>query len=292
MDGAAGNAVPPEASPPQPGPGYPPPSYASQPGAGYPPPGGPGYPPPSYASPPCAGYPPPGGPGYPPPGGPGYPPQPAYYRPPREVPQGLKVSRNAFLAVIIPLVALVLGAFIYFFVWKPFEAPAIKVPAPEGWIESEGFTRDSMENSVEYAADGTGLDAMYERTGEAYDFIVAMHMDLSGTKGFPPSGASQAEMEQYLEENGDELKSGFLAGMAMGVDNSDIKTITAEELANGDGVIHIKATSSTPRSPDYFAMHILMLTKKSTAYMVMLFSSNDTEADMALEFLKQNIVFE
>ncbi len=96
----------------------------------------------------------------------------------------------------------------------------------------------------------------------------------------------------YLEENGDELESGFLAGFAMGMGDSDIESIEAEEMGNGDGVVHITAANSTPMSADYMAMHILLLTKKNTTYMVMVFCSTDAEAEETLEFLKQNISFE
>ena len=209
------------------------------------------------------GIPQPQGPGYPPPAGPGYPPRPAYYMPQRQVPQGLKVSRNALLAVAIPFAVLMIVALLVLFVWKPFEAPKMIVPLPEGWTDSAGFTRDSVEDSIEDVAKGTGLDAMYENTEETYDFIIAMHMNMKGAEGVPPGGADLAEMEKFLEESGDELESGFLAGFAMGMGDSDIESIEAEEMGNGDGVIHITAANSTPLSADYMAMHILFSPRRT-----------------------------
>lgn len=192
----------------------------------------------------------------------------------------------------VPILIAVVAFLLVFLVLKPFSSPTMNVPLPNGWQKETGVVLDSMEKSMQQAYKSMKMDAYYGNY-EAGDVIIAFHFKTKSARDAPPADATMGEMEDYIAENRDALEMQLTGGMASSDASVDanIKTFDAEELASGDVAVRVKLLTSTPGTRSFMSMNILMLSKKNTAYMVMLISSNEINGEETLKYLKENITF-
>ena len=229
---------------------------------------------------PQAGPPPPPGGAYqgPPPGA--YPP--AYQPPPTTGgARNLKVIIGVLVAVLV--VALAIGAF-FLLRGKTY---SIDVPAPPGYQAADEDIFREMQESMESGEEDIVLDAVFtDSTGQ--NIIMVLHEDILFLD--TPSGDDPDEMEQYLNDNKEEISQEFNTGiMSGGAEDTRLEKYEVGRLAAGDAYLYM--VTSIDMMGTTLRLDSMWIFKGDSAFAIIISGVNPRSSEI-VEFLEANITFE
>lgn len=250
---------------------------------------------PQYQQGPAAYPPTPGGQVYPPnvpiqPSGYGYPPPPGAYPPgyqPVPTSQGLSGSARVLIGILAILLFLALiGVGIFIITNK---SATIQVPIPPGYQEASDSEKKSTEASMKANEPGLVLDNLY-MSNNMDSAIIVFHEKMPLAE--KPSSTDPNYLKEYYDKNKDEVLKAFAGGFeqaaGLGVD-ADIGVYEVEQLACGDGALHLTIEVSVGRNSLF--MDMLLIIKGSTGFCVALEAPDDAGMEATTQFLKDNISF-
>ncbi len=170
--------------------------------------------------------------------------------------------------------------------------PDIVVPLPPGWQEASHLMGMDFGEMFEGGIGGeVAMDSFFTDSSMT-NMIIAMHMDSGGTFSLPTSDMTLEEMEEYIEENREELLDEFSSGLLSGGMHSDIYKISAFQTRSGD--VGAEITFDLQEGEDLpvgVGADVLLFFKGQRIYMVMVMSMSGTFPGDTVRFLKENIHF-
>lgn len=175
---------------------------------------------------------------------------------------------------------------------KDDKVPEIVVPLPPGWQETSEFMgMDMAEMFGGGVEDEVAMDAFYVDTGFS-NMIIAMHMDSGGAFPPLPSDITLEEMEEFIEENREDLLYELRSELLSGGLAADISEIRAFQTRSGDvGAEMVFDMQEGEKMLMGMGADLLLFFKGERMYMVMLMSLGGSLPGDTVKFLKENIHF-